>query len=107
MIAIDCSPITARALRLIRRFDGDLTGNVAMLCHYTDVTRSRDKRGPIIEDCFRVTSPNHEATIYNWVQLLLLMKVGLFPTVSESACLKIRLLLKAEEHVEGQLRSVS
>ena len=65
MLTTYCLTITPLALKLIRRFDGDVVDFVATLCHYSRREPSKDKWGRNVEAAFRVTYPNGEALCYN------------------------------------------
>jgi hypothetical protein len=60
---IYCISITPAALRLIRRFDGDVTERIATICNFTHEEPSRDYKGRIIEGAFKVFFPNHNQAL--------------------------------------------
>jgi hypothetical protein len=60
-----CTTITARALDLIRRYEGDVVNSEATICHYVHEEPSRNKFGQIVEDAYRIYFPNNEAICYS------------------------------------------
>lgn len=65
MKTIYCLSVTPLALKLIRSYDGDVIGKEAILCNFSSVEPSRDKRGNIVEDAFKMTFPNGKGIYYN------------------------------------------
>ena len=65
MKTIYCLSVTPLALKLIRSYDGDVIGKKAILCNFSSVEPSRDKKGNIVEDAFKMTFPNGKAIYYN------------------------------------------
>ncbi len=53
------------ALRLIRRFDGDVVGNEAIICNFSREEPSKDKYGNVVEDAFKIFFPNNQAICYS------------------------------------------
>ncbi len=64
MKTLYCLTITPLALKLIRRFDGDIVDGEAIICHYCGEEPSRDKNGNIIEGAFKISFPNAQAICY-------------------------------------------
>jgi hypothetical protein len=59
-----CLTITPLALKLIRRFDGDIVADEAIICNYSREEPSRDRKGNIIEGAFKIFFPNAQAICY-------------------------------------------
>jgi hypothetical protein len=59
-----CLTITTQALKLIRRFDGDILGDQAIICNMTREEPSRDRNGNVIEGAFKLFFPNAQAICY-------------------------------------------
>ncbi len=64
MKIIYCRSVTQLALKLIRSYEGDIIGDKAILCHFSREEPSRDKKGNIVPDAFRVIYPNGKAICY-------------------------------------------
>ena len=59
-----CRMVTPMALKLIRRFDGDIIGDKAIICNCTREEPSKDKNGRIVDGAFRIFFPNNQAICY-------------------------------------------
>ncbi|GLV59195.1 hypothetical protein KDH_60230 [Dictyobacter sp. S3.2.2.5] len=64
MKTLYCTTITSSALKLIRRYEGEVSGCEATICHYVHEEPSKDKHGRVIENAFKVYFPNSEAICY-------------------------------------------
>jgi hypothetical protein len=64
MKTIYCITITSRALELIRRYEGDVQGSEATICHYIHEEPSRNKFGNVVENAYKIYFPNNEAICY-------------------------------------------
>src|SRR5947209_17573763 len=56
--------VTPMALKLIRRFDGDVIGDKAIICNCSREEPSKDKNGRIVDGAFRIFFPNNQAICY-------------------------------------------
>jgi hypothetical protein len=59
-----CRVVTPMALKLIRRFDGDIIGDKAIICNFSREEPSKDKNGRIVDGAFRIFFPNNQAICY-------------------------------------------
>jgi hypothetical protein len=64
MKTLYCLTITPLALKLIRRFDGDIVDNKAIICNFSHEEPGRDRNGNIIEGAFKLFFPNAQAICY-------------------------------------------
>lgn len=64
MKTLYCTDITPSALRLIRNYEGDVSGSFATVCHYIHEEQSMDRHGNIVADAFKIYFPNNEAICY-------------------------------------------
>lgn len=64
MKRIYCHSITPMALSLIRRFEGDVVENEAIICHYLKEEPSINKYGKVVEGAFKITFPDQQAICY-------------------------------------------
>jgi hypothetical protein len=64
MKTLYCKDITPSALRLIRNYEGDVSGSFATVCHYIHEEQSMDRHGNIVADTFKIYFPNNEAISY-------------------------------------------
>ena len=64
MKTLYCTTITARALQLIRNYEGDVNGCEAVVCHYSHEEPSRNKFGNVVENAYKIYFPNSEAICY-------------------------------------------
>ncbi len=64
MKTIYCRSVTPLALKLIRSYDGDIVGEKAVLCNFSREEPSRNNKGHIVPDAFRVIFPNGKAICY-------------------------------------------
>ena len=64
MRTLYCLTITAQALKLIRRFDGDIVGDQAIVCNMSHEEPSRDRNGNVVEGAFKLFFPNSQAICY-------------------------------------------
>ncbi|GCE10226.1 hypothetical protein [Tengunoibacter tsumagoiensis] len=65
MKTLFCTTITPNALRLIRRYEGDVVETEAIVCHYMTEEPSRDRAGNIVDGAYIMTFPNKEAICYS------------------------------------------
>ncbi len=56
--------MTPKALALIRRYEGDVVGQEATICHYSHEEPSRDKFGNVVEGAFKIFFPDNQAICY-------------------------------------------
>jgi hypothetical protein len=59
-----CTTITAKALALIRQYEGDVSGGEAVICHYVYEEPSKNRLGHVVEGAFKIFFPNNEAICY-------------------------------------------
>ena len=59
-----CRMVTPMALKLIRRFDGDIIGDKAIICNCSREEPSKDKNGRIVDGAYRIYFPNKQAICY-------------------------------------------
>lgn len=64
MKTLYCTTITPKALNLIRRYEGDVSGCEAVVCHYTHEEPSKNKFGHVVDGAYKIYFPNNEAICY-------------------------------------------
>ena len=64
MKTLYCTTVTSTALDLIRRFEGDVVGHEAIICHYKQEEPCTDHNGAIIDGAYKLVFPNAQAICY-------------------------------------------
>lgn len=65
MKVLYCLTVTSMALHLIRKFDGDVVGDEAIICNFTSEEPSRDRNGNVVDGAFKIFFPNKQAICYS------------------------------------------